>query len=590
MSTQPQVPASLRSATEAALPADGLEMPVPVRWMPALFRHTRVDARLYRADVLARACADRLAARGLGVEAWLADLDASAAEAWAMAGALEAACWCLPEVADLDVASALGAWRQCRPRTPLSGPGAADARVWLPACPDATQALRLNQWLASAQPALPWLVTCSPDATGQAVVDGAPGSAPITWRAHRVLHEPMHGAFDLIVAPALLAGVQPHVQRRLLAQWARLLDGGAALPGQAAREPGLLWVGVGAACNLALSQGWRRAGPGPLLRPPSVAQGDVEASVTWAGPADLPPGGPAEGREVREVREVREARAGTATAATAAPWRAWQPGAAQAASPDVPVLKTEQLLMALAREALVLRYEPQRSMAQGRRVAMAAVLTLPDSGRRLPETEAAWRAARHPAHTGLLSQWALQLACREAGRWAKVGRGEALDLQVPVVASQLQQVGWVDQLCQTLEHAGMAPERLTLCLGARSLVQPSAALLRALVDIRRLGVRIAVTRLKAGDALLDRLPALPIDELRIDSRLLDQVPGEALAEATVRRIAALGREHGWRVVADGVARESQRRWLAALHCQAYQGALAGAPVAAGSSIAPGAMA
>lgn len=573
MSIQPQVPASLRTTTEAAQPADGLEMPVPVRWMPALFRHTRVDARLYRADVLARACADRLAARSLPVEAWLADLDGSAAEAWALAGALEAACWQLPELADLDVASALGAWRQWRPRTPAGEPDAADARVWLPACPDATLALRLNQWLAAAQPALPWLVTCSPDAAGRAVPEGTPAAAAITWRAHRVLHEPMLGRFDLIVAPALLAGVQPHVQRRLLAQWARLLDGGASAAGQPAREPGLLWVGAGAACELALSQGWHRAGPGPLLRPPRAVVGDATATaaVAVAGPGDV-------------------AAVHAAPAEPAAPWQPSRPARAQAAAPDGPALKTEQLLMALAREALVLRFEPQRSMAQGRRVAMAAVLTLPEPARRLPETEAAWQAARHPAHTGLLSQWALQLACREAGRWAKVGQGEALDLQVPVVASQLQQAGWVDQLCQTLEQAGVAPERLTLCLGARSLVQPSPALLRALVDIRRLGVRIAVARLRAGDALLDLLPNLPVDELKIDSRLLAQVPGDALAEATVRRIAALGREHGWRVVADGVARESQRRWLAALHCQAYQGALAGAPVASGSSIAPGATA
>lgn len=580
MRSQPLEPEAPQDTAPAGELPGALDMPVPVRWMPALFRHTRVDARQYRHEVQVQACAMRLAAHGGDPEAWLTALPNAPAEAWALASALEAACWQLPELVDLDVSAAVAAWRQGRPRGPAAPHGGADdgaARVWLPACPDSALALRLNAWLAAVQPALPWLVTRAPDPAGSVATAPPDDAADIAWRTHRVLHEPMAGRFELIIAPALLAGVQPHVQRRLLAQWARLLGEGSAAGGQPDGEPGLLWVGGGAACEQALRQGWQRVGPGPLLRPPRAVGRPV------AVPAHAQAATPAGGAKA------------TLTAAAPLPARPAQPpggdttGLASPAGAGLAtptVMKTEALLLALAREALVLRFEPQRSLdarQTGQRVAMAAVLSLPDADRHQPETALAWQAARHPAHAALLSQWALQLACREGGRWTRAGTGAAPDLVVPVVATQLQQQGWADQLCRTLEHAGLPPERLTLSLGARSLLQPPAALLRALVEVRRLGVRISVARLKAGDALLDRLPQLPIDELKIDARLLAGVPGDPLAEATVRRIAALGRAHGWRVVADGVAREAQRRWLAALHCHAYQGPLAGAPLAAGPS-------
>ena len=75
-------PHESQASPEAALAdaeAEDQALPVPVRWMPALFRHTRVDARQYRHEVLLAACAERVAAHGGDREAWLAALSTSPA-------------------------------------------------------------------------------------------------------------------------------------------------------------------------------------------------------------------------------------------------------------------------------------------------------------------------------------------------------------------------------------------------------------------------------------------------------------------------------------------------------------------------------
>jgi diguanylate cyclase len=295
-----------------------------------------------------------------------------------------------------------------------------------------------------------------------------------------------------------------------------------------------------------LRAGWRATGPGPLLRPPLAAQPVAEATFSLLAT----PAAPA-----------------AHTAAASAP---------------VPVHSSQapvQLMLALASEGAELQYLPQFGNGDGRLAGAEAVLCRKLDGLLVPWWRGGQALSAPTADPVLLNHWVLSKACRQAAAWARQGLA-TLNMVVPVSAEYLQHPGFVDGLCRVLDQTGLPPEQLTLAVGGRTLAHWQPALLPTLAECRRLGVRISLARLRAGDTLMGLLHRLPIDEIRIDGPLLAQVPGDAQAEATVRRIATLGRDLGLRVVAEGVQHGEQRRWLAQLHCDAFQGPLAGPALAA----------
>ena len=87
----------------------------------------------------------------------------------------------------------------------------------------------------------------------------------------------------------------------------------------------------------------------------------------------------------------------------------------------------------------------------------------------------------------------------------------------------------------------------------------------------KMGVQFSIDDFGTGYSALSYLQKLPVDEIKIDKSFVSGLLTDPRSEAIVRSIIDLGRNLGFRVVAEGV--EDRRTWecLAQLKCDAAQG-------------------
>jgi len=143
---------------------------------------------------------------------------------------------------------------------------------------------------------------------------------------------------------------------------------------------------------------------------------------------------------------------------------------------------------------------------------------------------------------------------------------------------QLQWSGFVGLVEQVLRNTGFSPDLLELEITEGMLLQDTAQTLRALGDLRRLGVGVVLDDFGTGYSSLSYLRRFPFDKLKIDLGFVADVVEDAGTRAIVRAVTTLGQSLGMRVNAEGIETPEQLACLRALGCDEGQGFLLGYPV------------
>lgn len=104
--------------------------------------------------------------------------------------------------------------------------------------------------------------------------------------------------------------------------------------------------------------------------------------------------------------------------------------------------------------------------------------------------------------------------------------------------------------------------------------------MNVLGGLRDLGVRVAVDDFGTGHSSLNYLKRLPVSTLKIDRCFIDGVPHGREDSGIVSTIIAMAKTLRLGVVAEGVERREQARFLRGENCPLVQGWLTGRPVSA----------
>jgi diguanylate cyclase (GGDEF)-like protein len=234
---------------------------------------------------------------------------------------------------------------------------------------------------------------------------------------------------------------------------------------------------------------------------------------------------------------------------------------------------------AAGRGELVLHYQPQVRLADGRTAGHEALLRW-----RNPEIGMVSPGAFIPVaeETGLivdLGQWAVEEACRQARRWEL--RGLPARVGVNVSALQLADPGFVDDVAQALEASGVAPEHLELEITESAVMENLDLAAERMRKLRRLGVEFALDDFGTGSSSLAYLRDLPVQRIKVDRRFLEELKGgpAPLLESIIGMAHGLGLS----VIVEGVETRQQLEALEALGADEVQGYLTGRPVPAGEA-------
>jgi EAL domain-containing protein (putative c-di-GMP-specific phosphodiesterase class I) len=138
---------------------------------------------------------------------------------------------------------------------------------------------------------------------------------------------------------------------------------------------------------------------------------------------------------------------------------------------------------------------------------------------------------------------------------------------------------FVDLVSHVLAETGFAPARLLLEMTETVLLDDPEQATARLLELRALGIGLALDDFGSGYSSLSYLQRLPFNKLKIDRSFVAALDQSANAGVIIQAIVALARALEMSVLIEGVETEDQRILLRLAGCNEMQGYLFAKPSA-----------
>jgi diguanylate cyclase (GGDEF)-like protein len=235
------------------------------------------------------------------------------------------------------------------------------------------------------------------------------------------------------------------------------------------------------------------------------------------------------------------------------------------------------LRRALDQDEIEILFQPQVSIATRRIVGAEALARWrhPEFGELGAIT--LFSVAERSDYLVQLSDHVQRKAIAAAAAWPEALSG--LRVAVNITAADIVRPRFAEQFIALVEESGFDPGRLTVEVTESGLIEDLGAAANLLARLREGGLRVAIDDFGTGYSSLAYLKALPLDYLKIDKRLCEDISGSVRDQIVVRSVIDMARSLGLEVIAEGVETEEQLALLAREGCTLYQGFLCSPPIA-----------
>lgn len=218
---------------------------------------------------------------------------------------------------------------------------------------------------------------------------------------------------------------------------------------------------------------------------------------------------------------------------------------------------TGDLRRATERDEFDVEYQPIVEMATGRVVGVEALVrwTHPQRGRMSPAA-----FVDLAEQTGLirpLGEIVLRRACNDIAALLRRNPDALEYVSVNISPKQLEDAGMTDVVISALAEAGLDASRLLLELTERSIASDPEHLVQQLVELRSLGIRIALDDFGAGYSFLSFLEDYPLDALKIDRSLVRSMAERTDAALLLQGIVQISDVAEMKVIVEGIETEAQ---------------------------------
>lgn len=240
--------------------------------------------------------------------------------------------------------------------------------------------------------------------------------------------------------------------------------------------------------------------------------------------------------------------------------------------------ETEKALReGLQRGEFALVYQPQLCARTGAVVAGEALLRWnhPTEGLRLPGSFIP--LAEESTLIVAIGDWVVEAVVQALERWRDAGMSQRLSFNVS--PRQLERPSFFSRLREAMLRSGSPPWLLELEFTETVAMRCSNAVIAELARLRADGVSIAIDDFGAGYSNLSRMKDMPLDRVKLDRSLIDQVDGSESTRTIVAAVIHLIHGLGLEVVAEGVERREQLDVLRAIGCNTFQGYAFAEPMA-----------
>ncbi len=238
-----------------------------------------------------------------------------------------------------------------------------------------------------------------------------------------------------------------------------------------------------------------------------------------------------------------------------------------------------KLRRAVQEQQLVLHYQPQVSLGDGKVIGAEALLRWNDPERGYVYPASFIPVAEESRLILPIGEWVLRTACTQMREWRD--RGLALPrISINLSPRQFQQQDLVDTVRRVLEETGLEAKALEIEITEGTAMANAEASIETLHALRELGCSISIDDFGTGYSSLNYLKRFPITCVKVDSAFVRDLTRNEGDAAIVSAVIAIARSLKLRVIAEGVETEEQLAFLRKRKCDAAQGYYFSRPVEA----------
>lgn len=234
------------------------------------------------------------------------------------------------------------------------------------------------------------------------------------------------------------------------------------------------------------------------------------------------------------------------------------------------LLMENDLRRAVDQNELLLFYQPQVHLRTGKIIGLEALIRWQHKEKGLISPLDFIPLAEE---TGLIEEvgaWVLNHACARFHNWLQQGLNLG-KVAVNLSARQFRQPHFADTVVEALNRTKLPPQYLELEITESLTMQDTDEVLETLSYLSNLGLSIAIDDFGTGYSSLAYLKKFPVNKLKIDRTFIHDVGSDYDDGAIAKSIIDLAHNMSMLVVAEGVERLGQSRWLHDQGCDQVQG-------------------
>lgn len=168
-----------------------------------------------------------------------------------------------------------------------------------------------------------------------------------------------------------------------------------------------------------------------------------------------------------------------------------------------------------------------------------------------------------------LTSWVVKTVVSQVAQWQQMGI--SMQAAINVSAQDIAYPSFYSHLSKQLKAHHLSGHLITIELTERDMIENEEQGIKALENLKSLGVKISLDDYGVGQTSLGRLKSLPIDELKLDKCFILKLDQSKQDQYIVQSTVSLGHQLGFSVVAEGVENKASLDLLTQIQCDYAQG-------------------
>ncbi|NQZ90655.1 MAG: bifunctional diguanylate cyclase/phosphodiesterase [Colwellia sp.] len=236
-----------------------------------------------------------------------------------------------------------------------------------------------------------------------------------------------------------------------------------------------------------------------------------------------------------------------------------------------------ELNAAIDNNKLLLHYQPIIDLKTGNITSYEALLRWPDNKNGFRNTEEFIEVAEESSLILKIGDWVFKQACLQLNIWSEQGITDR-HISINASANQFNSDDFTELVKKYVNETPDFAQKLTIEITERKPLEITSNIQIRLKVLSDLGIKFSVDDFGIGHSSISYLRAFPMDSIKIDKSIIQNILkfNEDLALCTA--IIALGQALSLDVIAEGVETEEIANLLNSLDCPYAQGYLYSKPM------------